>query len=154
MAGIEPIAEPIPEDVEGEDEERDRDAGRDHQVRRDLDELPAAREHRAPLGSRRTDAEAQEAESRPDQHRLPGQEAGLDDEGRRRMRQDVPGHDPGVVSPVLLPDIALLDPESLAQRFPWLSTHGIAGGALGLRNEGWIDPYSLLPKWLHPRKTA
>jgi FAD-dependent oxidoreductase domain-containing protein 1 len=41
-------------------------------------------------------------------------------------------------------EIALLDPESLAQRFPWLSTHGIAGGALGLRNEGWIDPYSLL----------
>ena len=41
-------------------------------------------------------------------------------------------------------EIALLDPESLAQRFPWLSTHGLAGGALGLKNEGWTDPYSLL----------
>ena len=41
-------------------------------------------------------------------------------------------------------EIALLDPGGLAQRFSWLSTEGLAGGALGLRNEGWTDPYSLL----------
>jgi sarcosine oxidase len=41
-------------------------------------------------------------------------------------------------------DIALLDPDGLQARFPWLSTEGLAGGTLGLSNEGWTDPYSLL----------
>jgi FAD-dependent oxidoreductase domain-containing protein 1 len=41
-------------------------------------------------------------------------------------------------------DIALLAPAALAERFPWLAVHDIAGGALGLANEGWVDPYALL----------
>ncbi len=41
-------------------------------------------------------------------------------------------------------DIALLDREALAERFPWLNTKGLEGGGLGLKNEGWIDPYGLL----------
>ena len=41
-------------------------------------------------------------------------------------------------------DIALLDPAALKARFPWLKTDDLAGGTLGLSNEGWIDPYSLL----------
>ena len=41
-------------------------------------------------------------------------------------------------------DIALLDPTQLRKRFPWLSTEGIALGALGLSGEGWFDGYSLL----------
>jgi FAD-dependent oxidoreductase domain-containing protein 1 len=40
--------------------------------------------------------------------------------------------------------IALLDPAGLRERFPWLNTEDLAGGAYGLANEGWTDPYSLL----------
>jgi sarcosine oxidase len=32
----------------------------------------------------------------------------------------------------------------LDARFPWLVTAGLGGGFLGLENEGWLDPYSLL----------
>lgn len=41
-------------------------------------------------------------------------------------------------------DIALLDPEALVARFPWLSTEGIALGSLGLSGEGWFDGYGLM----------
>ncbi|MCG8355941.1 MAG: FAD-binding oxidoreductase [Kiloniellales bacterium] len=40
--------------------------------------------------------------------------------------------------------VARLDPSGLAARFPWLNVDGLAGGALGLANEGWIDPNALL----------
>ena len=40
--------------------------------------------------------------------------------------------------------IALLTPDDLAKRFPWLSLDGIALGSLGLTNEGWFDPWQLL----------
>jgi len=38
----------------------------------------------------------------------------------------------------------LLDPAALEVRFPWLNTAGIAAGAFGAHNEGWIDPSALL----------
>jgi sarcosine oxidase len=41
-------------------------------------------------------------------------------------------------------EILLLDRDGLGARFPWLNLDGIEGGALGLKNEGWTDPYSLL----------
>jgi glycine/D-amino acid oxidase-like deaminating enzyme len=41
-------------------------------------------------------------------------------------------------------DVALLEPEALAERFPWLSTEGLAGASLGLSGEGWFDGYGLL----------
>lgn len=41
-------------------------------------------------------------------------------------------------------DIALLDPTTLAARFPWLSTEDIALGSLGLTGEGWFDGYGLM----------
>ena len=41
-------------------------------------------------------------------------------------------------------DIALLDPEALVARFPWLSTEGIALGSLGITGEGWFDGYGLM----------
>lgn len=41
-------------------------------------------------------------------------------------------------------EIALLDRHGLERRFPWLNTEGLEGGGLGLKNEGWIDPYGLL----------
>ena len=41
-------------------------------------------------------------------------------------------------------DVVLLDPESLRERFGWLSTEGIAMGSLGVSGEGWFDGYGLL----------
>jgi glycine/D-amino acid oxidase-like deaminating enzyme len=41
-------------------------------------------------------------------------------------------------------DIAYQTNDDLTERFPWLATQGLAGGFLGLANEGWLDPYSLL----------
>ncbi|MBU0725588.1 MAG: FAD-binding oxidoreductase [Alphaproteobacteria bacterium] len=41
-------------------------------------------------------------------------------------------------------ETALLLPEQLQARFPWLNIDGIALGCLGLRNEGWFDPFTLL----------
>ena len=38
--------------------------------------------------------------------------------------------------------IVLLDAAQLAQRFPWLSTEGLAAGAFGESGEGWFDPPS------------
>lgn len=41
-------------------------------------------------------------------------------------------------------DVALIGPEGLRARFPWLSTEGVALGSLGLSGEGWFDGYALL----------
>ena len=41
-------------------------------------------------------------------------------------------------------EVILLDPGALKDRFPWLEVSGLAAGSLGLRGEGWLDPYSLL----------
>jgi sarcosine oxidase len=38
----------------------------------------------------------------------------------------------------------LLEPDALAERFPWLGVEGLAGGALGAPGEGWVDPHSLM----------
>jgi glycine/D-amino acid oxidase-like deaminating enzyme len=40
--------------------------------------------------------------------------------------------------------VALLAPDELQARFPWLSTDGIALGSLGLHDEGWFDGYGLM----------
>lgn len=41
-------------------------------------------------------------------------------------------------------DIAWLEREPLAQRFPWLATHDLAAGTLGLSGEGWLDAHALM----------
>jgi len=41
-------------------------------------------------------------------------------------------------------DVALLTPDALRERFPWLATDGVTLGSLGLSSEGWFDGYSLL----------
>jgi glycine/D-amino acid oxidase-like deaminating enzyme len=41
-------------------------------------------------------------------------------------------------------DVALLGPDELARRFPWLETGDLALGSLGLHGEGWFDGWSLL----------
>ncbi|MGE0725316.1 MAG: NAD(P)/FAD-dependent oxidoreductase [Alphaproteobacteria bacterium] len=40
--------------------------------------------------------------------------------------------------------VALIEPAALRERFPWLSTEGIALGSFGTANEGWFDPNTLL----------
>lgn len=41
-------------------------------------------------------------------------------------------------------DVALMEPEQLAARFPWLNTEGISLGNLGLTGEGWFDNVGLM----------
>uniref|UniRef100_A0A8C0Y4A9 FAD-dependent oxidoreductase domain-containing protein 1 n=1 Tax=Cyprinus carpio carpio TaxID=630221 RepID=A0A8C0Y4A9_CYPCA len=40
--------------------------------------------------------------------------------------------------------VALLSPSQLKERFPWMNMEGVALASLGLENEGWFDPWSLL----------
>jgi len=39
---------------------------------------------------------------------------------------------------------ALLSRKQLEKRFPWLNMDGVAGGCLGLENEGWFDSWNML----------
>ena len=41
-------------------------------------------------------------------------------------------------------EVHFQDPDALRARFPWIDPVGLAGGFLGLRNEGWVDPWSLV----------
>jgi FAD-dependent oxidoreductase domain-containing protein 1 len=41
-------------------------------------------------------------------------------------------------------EVVLLTPAELKGRFAWLNVEDVAGGSLGLSNEGWTDPYGLL----------
>ncbi len=40
--------------------------------------------------------------------------------------------------------IAVLQPEDLTNRFPWLNLDGVGLGTLGTTNEGWFDAWALL----------
>jgi len=40
--------------------------------------------------------------------------------------------------------VELIEPEALANRWPWMSTEGIALASYGYRDEGWFDPHALL----------
>ena len=40
--------------------------------------------------------------------------------------------------------VALLTPNELRTRFPWMNVDDVAGGSLGLADEGWFDAYALL----------
>jgi glycine/D-amino acid oxidase-like deaminating enzyme len=41
-------------------------------------------------------------------------------------------------------DTLLLEPSEIAERFPWISTHGLAAAGWGRSGEGWLDPHSLM----------
>jgi sarcosine oxidase len=41
-------------------------------------------------------------------------------------------------------NVALLDPDDLRRRFPWMVVDDLAGGSLGLSDEGWFDAHALL----------
>ena len=38
----------------------------------------------------------------------------------------------------------MMDPASMAVKFPWLNVNGLTGGTYGAENEGCFDPWSLL----------
>ncbi|XP_069080612.1 FAD-dependent oxidoreductase domain-containing protein 1 isoform X2 [Pleurodeles waltl] len=40
--------------------------------------------------------------------------------------------------------VALLHPEELKKKFPWINSEGIVLASYGLENEGWFDPWTLL----------
>lgn len=40
--------------------------------------------------------------------------------------------------------VEILTPVALRERFPWMQVADLAAGSLGIRDEGWLDPYSLL----------
>lgn len=50
--------------------------------------------------------------------------------------------------------IALLSPADVRIRFPWINTGDIASAALGLRDEGWVDPYALLQAFRRAARAA
>jgi glycine/D-amino acid oxidase-like deaminating enzyme len=41
-------------------------------------------------------------------------------------------------------DVALLSPDEIAARFPWITTDGVAAASFGLSHEGWFDGPALL----------
>nr|XP_033775006.1 FAD-dependent oxidoreductase domain-containing protein 1 [Geotrypetes seraphini] len=41
-------------------------------------------------------------------------------------------------------EVALLGPQQLKKKFPWINTEGVALASYGLENEGWFDPWLLL----------
>jgi len=41
-------------------------------------------------------------------------------------------------------DILLMSPAEITERFPWMVTHGVVLGSLGLSGEGWFDPATLM----------
>ncbi len=46
-------------------------------------------------------------------------------------------------------EVVLLPEAELEHRFPWLHSADLAAGCLGIRDEGWIDPFSLLMAFKH-----
>lgn len=50
-------------------------------------------------------------------------------------------------------DVIFMSPRVLKQQFDWLSTSDLAAGCLGRRDEGWIDPYSLLMAFIRKAKS-
>lgn len=50
-------------------------------------------------------------------------------------------------------EIAWLEPDALARRFPYLNTDGVAAAAFGDHGEGWIDPNTLLQAFKRKART-
>ncbi len=46
-------------------------------------------------------------------------------------------------------EVVLLSAGELEHRFPWLNVADLAAGCLGMKDEGWIDPFSLLMAFKH-----
>jgi len=49
-------------------------------------------------------------------------------------------------------NVLMMSPSELQSCFPWLHVADLAGGCLGISDEGWIDPYSLLTAFVKKAK--
>src|SRR5690606_27725448 len=87
---VEHVPQPGPQQVEPQDRDHDGEPGEDRRPRRDLDEAPAAAEHRAPGGRRRRRSEAQEGEGCLGQDRDRERDRSAYTQRRRDVRQNVP----------------------------------------------------------------
>src|SRR2546425_6446524 len=89
------VTKRITEEVEAQDGQADRQAGKDREPRRLLHErAPGARQHQAPRRRRRLRADAQERERRLDQDRVAEPDRRDDQDRRRHVGQDVAQDDP------------------------------------------------------------
>src|SRR5580765_3519435 len=85
----------ITEEVEAQDGQADRQAGKDREPRRLLHErAPGAREHQTPRRRRRLSADPEEGERRLDQDRVAEPDRRDDQNGRGHVGQDVAQDDP------------------------------------------------------------
>jgi len=83
-AHVEPIAEPVADELQREHCRRERGARRQHEVGCDEQELPALVEHRAPRRRRRRYAEAEERQARLRDDRARHAERRLDEQRGQR----------------------------------------------------------------------
>ncbi len=51
-------------------------------------------------------------------------------------------------------EVVLMTQLQLERRFPWLNVADLAAGCLGTRDEGWIDPFSLLMAFKHKAQAS
>src|SRR5262249_8066127 len=86
---IERVAEPVAEHVHAERRERQRRAGRGGQPPRDVEEVAALRQHRAPRGRGRLNTEAEERDGGFRHDELRELQAGHDDDRRRDVGEHV-----------------------------------------------------------------
>src|SRR5580700_11682 len=95
QADLERVTQRVTDEVDRDDDEDDRDAGReDLPPVAVVDRVDAGVEHAAPVGLRRTDAEAQVGPRHDQQDRVGDLEGGVDDDRADRVRRDVPEHRP------------------------------------------------------------
>ena len=84
------IAQAVAEEIEAEHQQRDREPGKDRQVRRVEQVRAAAVQHRPPARRRRLHAEPEKTQRRFADDRAGHAERGLHDDRRNRGRHDVP----------------------------------------------------------------
>src|SRR5690606_5865120 len=88
-AGIEHVEQRIPDEIEGDDRERNHEAGRDRHQRYRLDVGEPDLELPAPAGRRRLRPEPEERRAALDQDRTAHRDRERDDERGEAVRQDV-----------------------------------------------------------------
>src|SRR5690349_6575392 len=91
--GVERLAQPVADEVEGEGDEDDDQAGEDGDVRRLAQHHPSVAHHDAPVGRRRLHPEAEEAQARADDDHQADQGGGVDQHRRDHVGEDVADDD-------------------------------------------------------------